>query len=169
MEQGKLQSTHVTSLCNPCSSNRTTSIHASTNDFLTIWTWNSTVMIFLYADHHQIWSIWQMNSRNISWSAGCSGNEPMQIDGHSRIEGPGSNKPQRTSWTLKNIKRSGQCCQYMTEQRFDIGFSSKKIMRDAAGPTASRTKLKRIARYLKGRQRCALNFLWLPCWTTSLM
>ena len=22
-------------------------------------------MIFLYADHHQIWSVWQMNSRNI--------------------------------------------------------------------------------------------------------
>ena len=47
----------------------------------------------------------------------------------------------------------------MTEQRFDIAFSSKEIMRNAAGPTtASKTKLKRIARYLKGRQRCALNF-----------
>ena len=50
-------------------------------------------------------------------------------------------------------------CQYMTEQRFDIAFSTKEIMREAAGPTtASKTKLKRIARYLKGRQRCVLNF-----------
>ena len=47
--------------------------------------------------------------------------------------------------------RSGAgICQYMTEQRFDIAFSTKEIMREAAGPTtASKTKLKRIARYLK--------------------
>ena len=53
--------------------------------------------------------------------------------------------------------------QYMTEQRFDSAFSTKEIMREAAGPTtASQTNLKRIARYLKGRQRCVLNF---PCVT----
>ena len=53
-------------------------------------------------------------------------------------------------------------CQYMTEQRFDIAFSTKETMREAAGPTtASKTKLKRIARYLKGRQRCVLNFPWV--------
>ena len=35
-------------------------------------------------------------------------------------------------------------------------------MKEAAGPTtASKTKLKRIARYLKGRQRCVLNFPWV--------
>ena len=50
----------------------------------------------------------------------------------------------------------------MTEQRFDIAFSTKEVMREAAGPTtASRTKLKRIARYLKGRLRCVLNFPWV--------
>ena len=49
----------------------------------------------------------------------------------------------------------------MTEQRFDIAFSTKEIVREAAGPTtASKTKLKRIAGYVKGRQRCVLNF---PC------
>ena len=50
--------------------------------------------------------------------------------------------------------RSGAgICQYMTEQRFGIAFSTKKIMREAAGPTtASKTKLKRTARFLKGRQ-----------------
>ena len=53
-------------------------------------------------------------------------------------------------------------CQYMTEQRFDIAVSTKEIMREAAGPTrASKTKLKPIARYLKGRQRCVLNFPWV--------
>ena len=59
--------------------------------------------------------------------------------------------------------RSGAgICQYMTEQRFDIAFSTKEIMRVAAGPTtASKTKLKRIARYLKGRQRCVLDFTWV--------
>ena len=59
--------------------------------------------------------------------------------------------------------RSGTgICQYMTEQRFDIAFSTKEIMREAAGPTtASKIKLKRIARYLKGRQRCVLNFPWV--------
>ena len=42
--------------------------------------------------------------------------------------------------------RSGAgICQYMTEQRFDIAFSTKETMREAAGPTtASKTKLKRI-------------------------
>ena len=56
--------------------------------------------------------------------------------------------------------RSGAgICQCMTEQRFDIAFSTKEIMREAAGPTtASKTRLKRIARYHKGRQRCALIF-----------
>ena len=50
----------------------------------------------------------------------------------------------------------------MTEQRFDVAFSTKEIMREAAGPTtASQTVLKRIARYLKGRQRCVLNFPWV--------
>ena len=55
--------------------------------------------------------------------------------------------------------RSGAgICQYMTEQRFDIAFSTKEIMREAAGPTtASKTRVKRIARYLKGRQQCVLN------------
>ena len=59
--------------------------------------------------------------------------------------------------------RSGAgICQYMTEQRFDVAFSTKEIMREAAGPTtASKTKLKRTARYLKGRQRCVLNFPWV--------
>ena len=52
-------------------------------------------------------------------------------------------------------------CLYMTEQRFDIAFSTKEIMREAAAlTTASKIKLKRITRYLKGRQRCVLNF---PC------
>ena len=47
----------------------------------------------------------------------------------------------------------------MTEQRFDIAFSSKEIVREPAGPiTASKTELKRIARFVKGRQRCVLNF-----------
>ena len=47
--------------------------------------------------------------------------------------------------------RSGAgICQNMTEQRFDIAFSTKEIMRDLAGPTtASKTKLKRITRTSK--------------------
>ena len=45
---------------------------------------------------------------------------------------------------------------------FHIAFSTKEIMREAAGPiTPSKTKLKRFARHLKGRQRCVLNFPWV--------
>ena len=59
--------------------------------------------------------------------------------------------------------RSGAgICQYMTEQRFDSAFITKEIMRAAAGPTtSSKMKLKRITRFLKGRQRCVLNFPWV--------
>ena len=59
--------------------------------------------------------------------------------------------------------RSGAgICEYMTEQRFDIAFSTKETMREAAGPTTpSKTKLQGIARYLKRRQRCVLNFSWV--------
>ena len=59
--------------------------------------------------------------------------------------------------------RSGAgICQYTTEQRFDIAFSTKEIMRDAAGPTtSSKMKLKRFTRYFKGRQRCVWNFSWV--------
>ena len=44
--------------------------------------------------------------------------------------------------------RSGAgICQYTTEQRFDIAFSTQEIIREATGPTtASKTKLMRIAR-----------------------
>ena len=50
----------------------------------------------------------------------------------------------------------------MTGQRFDIAFSTKELMRETAGPTtASKTKLKRIARYVEGRVRCVLNFPWV--------
>ena len=65
--------------------------------------------------------------------------------------------------------RSGAgICQCMTEQHFDIAISTKEIIREAAGPTtASKTKLKRIARYLKGRQRCVSGGVLAigPCFT----
>ena len=62
----------------------------------------------------------------------------------------------------REFRSSAGICQYMTEQRFDIAFSTKEITREAAGPTtASKTKLKIIEGYLKGRQRCVLNFPWV--------
>ena len=43
----------------------------------------------------------------------------------------------------REIRSGAGICQYMTEQRFDIAFSTKEIMREAAGPTtASKTKVK---------------------------
>ena len=79
---------------------------------------------------------------------------------------PGSKGQEGNSATEKldakenrEFRSAAGTCQYMTEQRFDIAFNTKEIMRKAAGPTtASKTKLKRIACYLKGRQRCVLNF-----------
>ena len=62
----------------------------------------------------------------------------------------------------RELRSGAGICQYMTEQRFDIAFSTKEIMREAAGPTTvSRTKLKRTARHFKGRQRSVLNFPWV--------
>ena len=60
--------------------------------------------------------------------------------------------------------RSGAgICQNMTERRFETAFNKKEIMREAAGPTtASKTKLKRIARYLR------ISLGW-ESWTTSSM
>ena len=78
---------------------------------------------------------------------------------------PGSKEQERHAATEKvdpkehqEFRSGAGNCQYITEQHFDIAFSTKEIMREEAGPTkASKTKLKRITRYLKGRQRCVLN------------
>ena len=62
----------------------------------------------------------------------------------------------------REIRSGAGICQKMTEQPFDTAFSTKEITREAAGPTtASKTKFKRILRYLKGRQRRVPNFLWV--------
>ena len=87
----------------------------------------------------------------------------MQIDVPSTIEGPGNQaaNDKLDPQEHRGFRSGAGICQYMTEQRFDIAFSSKE-MRDAAGPTTpSKTKLKRITRYFKDRQRCVLNFPWV--------
>ena len=62
----------------------------------------------------------------------------------------------------RELRSGAGICQHVTEKRFDIAFSTKEIMREAAGPTTpSKTKLKSTARYLKGRQRCVLNGPWV--------
>ena len=95
--------------------------------------------------------------------------DAMAMNHSKSMATPGSKGQEGTSATEKlDAKEHGEfrsgagICQYMTEQRFDIAFCTEKIMREAAGPTtASKTKLKRIARYGKGRQRCVLNFPWV--------
>ena len=78
---------------------------------------------------------------------------------HQKLAGYTGNEPSKSM--TSHILSSG-ICQYMAEQRCDIAFRTKEIVRDAAGPTtASKTKLKRITRCLKGRQRCVLNFPWV--------
>ena len=69
----------------------------------------------------------------------------------------------RRNWTQKNIESSDLVLESVsTEQRFDIAFSTKEIIGEAAGPTTTpKTKLKRIAHYLKGRQRCVLHIPWV--------
>ena len=63
---------------------------------------------------------------------------------------------------IVSLKPEHQSETHFHKRRIDIAFSTKEIMREAAGPTtASKTKLKRIARYIKGRQRCVLNFPWV--------
>ena len=49
----------------------------------------------------------------------------------------------------------------MAEHRADAAFATKQLMRDAAGPDeASWNNLKRVARYIKGRPRCIIDFPW---------
>ena len=71
----------------------------------------------------------------------------------------------RRNGTQRNIEsfRSGAgICQYMTEQRFDIAFSTKEIMREAAGPTtASKTKLKADRALLQRTPAMCVNFPWV--------
>ena len=59
--------------------------------------------------------------------------------------------------------RSGAgICQFLTEQSFDIAFSTKEIMREAAGPIrASNTKLKRSHVTSKEVSDVYLNFPWV--------
>ena len=100
------------------------------------------------------------NFEIVSWHVELD--QRMAINHCKTMATPGSKRQEGNSATEKRDAkehrefRSGAgICQYMTEQRFDIAFSTKEIMREAAGPTtASKTKLKRIARYFKGRQRC---------------
>ena len=58
--------------------------------------------------------------------------------------------------------RSGAgLCQYLSEFRTDMTFSTNEIMREAAKPTwNSMAKLKRLIRYIRGRPRCELAFPW---------
>ena len=80
----------------------------------------------------------------------------MVTPGSKDQESQGANE----KLTQRNIESSDLA--RWKQRRFDIAFSTKEIMREAAGPTTtSKTKLKRIARCLKGRQRCVLNFPWV--------
>ena len=91
------------------------------------------------------------------------------LDAMESMATPGSKGQEGNSATEKldakehrEFRSGAGICQCMTKQRFDIAFSTKEIIREAAGPTtASKTKLQRIARYLNGRQRCVLNFPWV--------
>ena len=94
----------------------------------------------------------------------------MAVNHCNSIATPGSKGQEGNNATEKldakkhrEFRSGAGICQYMTEHRFDIAFfSTKEIMREAAGTTtASKTKLKRIARYFKGRQRRVLNFPWV--------
>ena len=93
--------------------------------------------------------------------------DAMAINHCKSIATPGSKGQEGNSATEKldakehrEVRSGAGICQYMTEQRFDIAFSTKEIMREAAGPTTvSKTRLKRIACYLKGRQRCVAKHM----------
>ena len=76
----------------------------------------------------EIVSLKPEHQNEIQTSHQCAGDESLQIDGREFRSG------------------AGICCQYMTKRRIDFAFSTKEIMRGAAGPTtASKTKLKNRA------------------------
>ena len=109
----------------------------------------------------RVWPFWERYVRSLLDSTGMNQCKSMATPGSKDQERQATNDkldPQEH----REFRSGAGICQYMTEQRFDVAFSTKEIMRDAAGPTtASKAKLKRITRYIKGRQRCVLNFHWV--------
>ena len=64
----------------------------------------------------------------------------MHIDGHSRIKKNKTTNDKLDPQEHREFRSGAGICQYMTEQRFDIAFSTKEIMREAAGPTTDISK-----------------------------
>ena len=61
----------------------------------------------------------------------------------------------------REFRGGGGVAQYMAEHRLDVAYSTKEVLRDGHCPGEnSWKKLKRVARYVKGRQRCVLHFHW---------
>ena len=77
----------------------------------------------------------------------------MHIDGHSRNKKNKTTKDKLDPQEHREFRSGAGICQYMTEQRFDIAF----IQYEGNHERGSRTD----HRYLKGRQRCVLNFPWV--------
>ena len=84
-------------------------------------------------------------------SAGCNGDEDFKSMATAGSKGQENSR--NVADLTENLDpqehrefRSGAgICQYMTEQRFDIAFSTKEIMREAAGPTTAKKNKSRVA------------------------
>ena len=90
-----------------------------------------------------------MNHCQSTATPGSKGQESSHVK-TEKVGPKGTTRVPIWCWTLSVHDRTTlrHCLQYEGNHE-----------REAAGPTtASKTKLKRIARYLKGRQRCVLNF-----------
>ena len=91
-----------------------------------------------------------MNHCQSTATPGSKGQESSHVK-TEKVGPKGTTRVPIWCWTLSVHDRTTlrHCLQYEGNHE-----------REAAGPTtASKTKLKRIARYLKGRQRCVVNFL----------
>ena len=104
--------------------------------------------------------------------------DPKYLDDMVQQAGLENSHPQKTPGT-KEGKKTGQSvrldagehsqyrsigglAQYITDRRGDINFSCKEVLRHSHAPEKQdETKIKRMARYLKGHPRCVQHFKWI--------
>ena len=88
---------------------------------------------------------------------GCAGVETTGVNGELMEGGAPEMEPQ-----LATLYRRGAAkCNYIAQDRPDIAYASKELIRSMAKPrTGDEVKLERLARYLQKSPKCVLRYAW---------
>ena len=83
-------------------------------------------------------------------------NLPDELDEHGELAFPPLDSDRHRA-----VREVGGAGQFLAEDRPDMAFAAKEVLRDAHAPTElTENKLKRIGRYLKGAPRLVINYPW---------